>query len=136
MSHRETPFLDESEVLVYKKLHKKHSGNPWIFSTFKGDEYPPDITISIILSAGLWPVMIWYWTKSYIWPIFSFLASTILLAFCFIFASFELYILIGIFNVFFGVLSWFLIGFAHGTIPKQRKMTIKEWSAHISKDLD
>jgi len=136
MSCRETPDFDESEVLMYKKLHKKASGNPWIFSTFKGDEYPPDIILSIVLSAAAWPVMIWYWTKSYIWPIFSILLSTALLAICFNLGSFYLYVLIGYFSALFGITSWLLIGFAHGTTPKHREMTIKEWSDHITKDLD
>ena len=78
MKYEEDAVFTEKEIALYKKYLPKHRNFLFRVSTNYDSslEFLPALSLSFLA----WPIMIWYWTKTFIYPIFSISASLALLA--------------------------------------------------------
>jgi hypothetical protein len=94
MSKKYDGFDPNFDPRVYKNLyniHRKYDPQRrsfWI-KTNNNSTSNLEFIPALVLSFLAWPIMIWYWTKSFIYPIFSIPASATLFGFSIYFWIFD-----------------------------------------------
>lgn len=131
------------DPLVYKKINKKPRN--FLFKYSRTDTSSLEFIPALALSFLAWPVMIWYWTKNFIYPIFSILGSLTLFAFSIYFWIFDgspsFYLCTGYVVLLVSALLWCfgaqnVILSKYFDEPEYPKTTIQDYIAQMDVDSD